>query len=83
MCLGVIKNDLMARIASELYQQKLEENGAQEMNFTGKLMKGFVLVKPEGIDFDKDLARWVDLCLAYNPIAKQAKKKKTKNYGSS
>jgi hypothetical protein len=76
MCLGVIKDKLMARIDPDAMDEVLSKNGCREMDFTGKPMKGFVFVEPEGIDMDKDLEFWVDMALKYNPIAKSSKKRK-------
>jgi TfoX/Sxy family transcriptional regulator of competence genes len=75
MCVGVVKNNLMARIDPEIYEQALTKTGCREMDFTGKSMKGFVFVEPEGIDMDEDLDYWVQLCLDFNPKAKSSKKK--------
>jgi hypothetical protein len=76
MCVGVVKNNLMARIDPEIYEQALTRTGSREMNFTGRSMKGFVFVEPEGIDLDDDLDYWVELCLDFNPKAKSSKKNK-------
>ena len=76
MCIGIVKNDLMARIDPDIYQEALSKKGCKEMNFTGRPMKGFVFVEPEGIDMDQDLEYWVNLCLEYNPKAKSSKKVK-------
>ena len=43
-------------------------------DFTGRKMKGFVFVEPEGTDLDEDLDRWVEMCLDFNPRAKSSKK---------
>ena len=75
MCMGVEKDKLMARIDPEFYNSALEKNGCHEMNFTGRPMKGFVFVDPHGIDMDKDLEYWIQLCLDFNPKAKSSKKK--------
>ena len=37
MCVGIIKDDLMCRIAPELEAEVLEKQGARQMDFTGKL----------------------------------------------
>ena len=76
MCVGLIKDNLMARIDPQIYEQALTRTGCREMNFTGRSMKGFVFVEPEGIDLDDDLDYWVQLCLDFNPKAKSSKKKK-------
>jgi len=74
MCLGVEKNMLMARIGPEVYEDALRKKGCREMDFTGRPLKGYVFVEPKGIDLDKDLEHWIDLCLAYNPKARSSKK---------
>ncbi len=78
MCVGIIKEDLMARINPEGFEETLSEEGARQMDFTGRPMKGYVFVSPEGVDRDEDLERWVDRCLDFNPLAKSSKKKKSK-----
>ena len=76
MCIGIVKENLMARVGPDAYESALRIKGCKPMDFTGKPMKGFVFIEPKGIDADKDLEYWLDLCLAYNPKAKSAKKKK-------
>lgn len=76
MCLGVVKENLMARIDPEFYEQALTKNGCRKMEFTGREMKGFVFVEPLGIDMDTDLEYWIQLCLEFNPKAVSSKKKK-------
>lgn len=77
MCVGVINNTLMARIDPEIYEEVLLKPGCRKMDFTGREMKGFVVVEPEGVDMEDDLAAWVQLCLDFNPRAKSSKKKKS------
>ncbi len=75
MCVGIVKNELMARIDPEMQEKALTENGCREMDFTGRPMKGFVFVDPGGMDLDDELEHWVNLCLEFNPRAKSSKKK--------
>ncbi len=76
MCAGVEKEKLMARLDPEIYQQVLARKGCRPMDFTGRPLRGFVFVEPEGIDEDEDLQYWLQLCLDYNPKAKASKKRK-------
>lgn len=76
MCVGIVKDTLMARIDPDVYEEALTKKGSKQMDFTGRPMKGFVFVEPEGIDMEDDLEYWVQLCLDYNPKAKSSKKKK-------
>jgi TfoX/Sxy family transcriptional regulator of competence genes len=75
MCVGIVKDDLMARIGTDNYEMALTKNGCREMNFTGRTMKGYVFVNPEGVDFEEDLEYWIQLALDFNPLAKASKKK--------
>lgn len=76
MCVGVVGDNLMARIDPEIYEVALQKTGAREMDFTGRPMKGYVFVEPDGVDREEDLVAWVELCLAFNPKAKSSKRKK-------
>lgn len=78
MCVGIVKEQLMARVGAENYEAALQKEGCKEMKFTGRPLKGFVFVEPDAIDMEKDLEYWVQLCLDYNPFAKSSKKKKKK-----
>jgi len=76
MCAGVTGSRLMARLDPEVYQDALTRTGAHEMDFTGRPMRGFVFVEPEGIDEDEDLQSWIQLCLDYNPRAASSRRRK-------
>jgi hypothetical protein len=82
MCVGVdqdrktLEDRLMARIGKVMYEQVLEEKGARIMDFTGKPMRGFVFVYPDGIESDDDLEFWIDKALDFNKEAKKSKKRK-------
>ena len=47
------------------------------MDFTGRVMKGFVFVDAAVLDSDDELAYWTDLALEYNKIAKPSRKRST------
>lgn len=74
MCAGVLKQDLMVRIDPEKNEEEVQRPGARPMDFSGKSMKGFIMIDPEHIDMDEDLEYWIDLALEYNPKAKASKK---------
>ncbi len=76
MCVGIVKDQLMARIDPEIYSESLENPHCSEMNFTGRPMKGYVFISPEGLVEEHQLDYWVQLCLDFNPKAKSSKKKK-------
>lgn len=53
-----------------MYETALSRRGCIPMNFTGKSMRGFVFVDPEGTRLKKDLNTWLELALEFNPRAK-------------
>lgn len=67
---------LMARIGLDAYEIELEKPECLPMDFTGRPMKGYIFVTPDGFDNDGDLNYWLDLCLAFNPLAKASKSRK-------
>ena len=76
MCAGVMNDELMARIAPEEYEAALLKPGGHLMDFTGRVLKGFVLVKPEGIDHQQDFDTWMQMAMDFNPRAISSRKKK-------
>lgn len=75
MCVGIVKGNMMARIDPDFYDEALSIDGCVPMDFTNRPMKGFVFIKPEGIDMDEDLEYWIGKALEYNPKAKSSKRR--------
>src|SRR5260221_6113435 len=65
MGVGIVQDKLMVRVGPESYDRVLQERHARRMDFTGRPMKGFVYVLPEGYETDADLHRWVSLGVNY------------------
>jgi TfoX/Sxy family transcriptional regulator of competence genes len=76
MCVGIIKDELMCRVDLALYEEALEKTGCHEMDFTGRPMKGWVLIDDSGMRTVADLNHWIGLAVDYNKYAKSSKKKK-------
>jgi TfoX/Sxy family transcriptional regulator of competence genes len=75
MCIGIEKERLMIRLDPARYEEVLEKEGCRPMDFTGKVMKGYVFVDLDAVTTKKKLSYWVTLALEYNKIAKASKKK--------
>lgn len=58
MFCGITGEDLLVRVGAENYQQVLSEPHTRLMDFTGRPMKGYVYVQPEGLEADDDLKHW-------------------------
>ncbi len=65
MSCGVVGETLMVRVGPDRYQQALGRAHARPMDFTGKPLKGFVYVAPQGYESDQDLADWVKLSVDF------------------
>jgi TfoX/Sxy family transcriptional regulator of competence genes len=78
MCVGVESERLMVRLDPEKYDEVMQKDGCTAMDFTGKVMKGFVFVDINVLNTTKKLEYWILLALEYNKIAKSSKKRSTK-----
>jgi TfoX/Sxy family transcriptional regulator of competence genes len=76
MCVGVEKERMMVRLDPAVYEEVLEKDGCTPMDFTGKVMKGYVFVDAAVLNTNKKLDYWVQLALDFNKKAKASKKKK-------
>ena len=65
MTVGIVGDTLMARVGPEQHPAALALPHVREMDFTGRPMKGFVYVAPEGFDAQDDLEAWVRRCVAF------------------
>lgn len=75
MCVGVESERLMVRLDPERYDEALLKEGCRPMDFTGRVMKGYVFVDVAALHSGKDLEYWVGLALEFNQKAKASKKK--------
>jgi TfoX/Sxy family transcriptional regulator of competence genes len=59
MLVGVWKNSLIVRLGPENGTEALLEPHVSEFDITGRAMKGWVLVAPEGVDNESQLREWI------------------------
>jgi TfoX/Sxy family transcriptional regulator of competence genes len=59
MCCGVLKTDLVLRLAPEEAAASLRQPHTRPMDFTGKPMKSMIYVSAIGTDSDQALATWI------------------------
>lgn len=83
MCLCVLEDSMMVRVDPADVPELLRRPGASPMAFTGRTMKSFVVVSPEGHEAKSDFETWVNLALEYNRVAKRSKRKSTKPAGAA
>ena len=55
----------MVRVGPDQYEEALTLPHARPMDFTGRPMRGFVYVDPEGFESDESLGEWVQRSLKF------------------
>ena len=65
MLVGVWKDSLIARLGPDEGEEALREPHVKEFDVTGRAMKGWALVEPEGIDDDEQLSAWIQRALKF------------------
>lgn len=59
MCVGVLGNELVVRVGPDGYEYALARPHAREMDFTGRALRGWVVVAPAAVADEASLAFWV------------------------
>jgi hypothetical protein len=65
MCVGIWRDWLIARVGVEAAGALLRESHVKPMDITGKPMKGWVMVGPDGLSSDGDLLRYTEAAVAF------------------
>ncbi|KQC29366.1 TfoX/Sxy family protein [Flagellimonas eckloniae] len=65
MTVGPVKNDLMVRVVGTKMDVVLRQEHVRPMDFTGKAMKEFIFVSPEGFKTEEQLQNWIELGLEH------------------
>ena len=65
MLVGVWKNSLIVRLGPDSYEDALLEPHVKEFDITGKPMKGWVVVEPEGVEGDDQLKGWIERAIKF------------------
>ena len=60
MACGVMADDLIVRLPPEEIEPALAEPDTRRFDFTGKPLKGFVVVESQALGDPADLAGWVE-----------------------
>lgn len=60
MACGIIGEDLMVRLERDEADAAQAEEHVGPMDFTGRPMRGFIMVEAAGVEDAADLGRWVD-----------------------
>lgn len=65
MAVGVVGDELMVRVDRKHTEQLLTEPGARFFDFTGRPMKGWLMVGGEGLATEQSFQQWVQRGVEY------------------
>ena len=65
MLVGVWKDSLIVRLGPDDGDEALKETHVREFDITGRPMKGWVLVEPEGVEGDDQLKGWIQRAMKF------------------
>ena len=65
MLVGVWQSSLVVRLGPEEGDEALRETHVSEFNITGRAMKGWALVAPEGVEDDDQLRGWIERAMKF------------------
>jgi TfoX/Sxy family transcriptional regulator of competence genes len=78
MALGVMDERLMVRVGAENYERAVAAPHAGPMKFTGRPMKGIIVIETAGCATAGNVKRWVARALAFNATLPDKKPKARK-----
>jgi hypothetical protein len=59
MLVGIWEQSLIARLGPDAAAKALQEPNVREFDVTGRPMRGWVMIDPDGLERDADLAAWL------------------------
>ena len=65
LLVGVWKDSLIVRLGPDEGEEALKEPHVKEFDITGRPMKGWVLVEPEGVQHDDQLKGWIQRAVKF------------------
>jgi TfoX/Sxy family transcriptional regulator of competence genes len=61
MTVGIVKEEMMVRVISVKMDKALKMAHVRSMDFTGRSMKEFIFVSPDGFRTEAQLQHWLEL----------------------
>ncbi len=65
MCVGIHKSELIVRVGLEASEALIREPNVRPMDLTGKVMKGWATIEPDGLADDDDFRRYCRLAVDF------------------
>jgi hypothetical protein len=71
-----MEDEMLGRVGEENYEDFLSQPGCWSMGFSGRIIPGYVPVGENSLRSQAVLKYWIDICLLFNPRAKDSKTEK-------
>ncbi len=65
MLVGVWNDSLIVRLGPDQGEMALLEPNVREFDITGRPMKGWIMVEPDGVENDVQLADWIERAVKF------------------
>ena len=65
MCVGIWNDTLVIRIGADGWDAISGEPHVRPMDLTGRVMKGWAMIEPEGVSEDAALQRYLDMAIMF------------------
>ena len=65
MCAGTWKGALIVRLDKSCHEETLTEPHTRPADMNGRILKGWALVEPAGIEAETDLAAWLERAVKF------------------
>jgi len=65
MCVGIWNDMLVIRIGTDGWEAICHEQNVRPMDLTGRVMRGWAMIAPEGVAEDDELRRYVDMAIIF------------------
>lgn len=65
MLVGIMGSSLIVRLGPEAAATALQQDGVREFDVTGKPMRGWVVVEPDALESERELAAWIDRAASF------------------
>lgn len=66
LCIAVGKKEILCRVAPSAHDTTIYKTECSPVIMRGREMKGYVYIKNSHLQKDKEVERWINLCLEYN-----------------
>ena len=61
----VWQQSLIVRLGEDRAAEALKQEHVREFDVTGRPMKGWIMVDPDGLESDRQLAEWIELAFQF------------------